>query len=742
MPILAANNLVFSIGQTVILDGATISIEPGERIGLVGRNGAGKSTLMRLITGELMPDSGSTGLQRGARVGYLRQDPVLDYSLTLREEAGLAFTELTRLHLELDGVYHEMEKLAQSPDYDTLMSRLMKRQEDLQHRIDAAGGYAIDHKIDAVLHGLNFRDSQFGIKVSGLSGGQKGRLALAKLLLESPDLLLLDEPTNHLDIAGREWLEDFLVNEFKGAVLMVSHDRYMLDRVVTRIEEVEQGRLIDYPGNYTAFREIRSLRRLTQFRAFEKQQDKFKKEEEYIRRFKAGQRAKQAQGRLSKLEREKRDATLERPMEVGTLEFELPKAPRAGDLVVIARNVSKQYAAPLPGAEGANPDPDETVPDSPVVSTVPGDPRHLKVLFKDLDVTISRGDRWGIIGPNGAGKTTLVRALLGQIPLDNGTVKIGSNVLIGYYSQTGDEADEAMAVYEYLQLIIKRENTGTVFSEQQARDLAGAFLFSGRDQDKRLGSLSGGERSRARLAGLLASAKNLLILDEPTNHLDISAAERLEGILAAPKKDDDENKADEDDHKTLYDGTMILISHDRALIDATCQHLLVLDGKGGAEVFHGNYTEWHRKQIAEAAAKKQAEADAQRRRDVELSRKNDKAAAAAKSAPKSAPKPAPAAAPASQQSNGARPAQIKGPRPASNSGPNRSNEKSAFSWMSQERLEKEIVGHESRLKEIDELMEQEDVYRDANRCRDLLYERGQAQAQLKSMEEEWLRRSS
>ncbi len=738
MPLLAATNLSFSIGQTVILDGATISIEPGERIGLVGRNGAGKSTLMRLITGELTPDAGSTGLLRGARVGFLRQDPILDPTLTLREEAGKAFDELFRLHAELEAVYHEMEVVSHSgaADVDVKIDRLMKKQMEVEQRMEAAGGYVIDHKIDEVLHGLGFIDAQFNIKISGLSGGQKGRLALAKLLLESPDLLLLDEPTNHLDIAGREWLEDFLVNEFKGAVLMVSHDRYMLDRVVTRIEEVEEGRLIDYPGNYTAFCEIRYQRRLTQMRAFEKQQGKFRKEEEYIRRFKAGQRAKQAQGRLSKLEREKRDNTLERPVELSRLAFELPKAPRAGDLVVVARGVSKKYAF-KPGSEPAGIDRLHDEFTDPNAAA--------KVLFTELDVTISRGERWGIIGPNGAGKSTLVRGLLGQLPLDAGMVKIGSNVVVGYYSQTGDEAEGSLAVYEYLQLIIKRENSGTIFSEQQARDLAGAFLFSGKDQDKRIDSLSGGERSRARLAGLLASAKNLLILDEPTNHLDISSAERLEDVLAAPDEEDD-------DRPTAFDGTMILISHDRALIDATCEHLIVMDGHGGVEVFHGNYTEWHRKQAEKAAAQKAAEQDAERRRAGEEAKK--KAAAAAKQAP---PKPA-----SSGSSRG--PAAGSGPANAGREGGRNSgggggdarrsapsngapkkhshgSDKSGLSWMSNDRLEKEIAGIDSRLKEIDVLLSQEDVYRDATRCRDLLTERDETKAKLDQHEIEWLKRT-
>ncbi|MGE4197118.1 MAG: ATP-binding cassette domain-containing protein, partial [Phycisphaerales bacterium] len=429
-------------------------------------------------------------------------------------------------------------------------------------------------------------------------------------------------------------------------------------------------------------------------RAFEKQQDKFRKEEAYIRKYKAGQRAKQAQGRQSKLDRDKRDSTLERPVELETLDFDLPRAPRAGDLVAVARGISKRYALAPGAARDEYTDPDAAS----------------KILFDDFDVTISRGERWGIIGPNGAGKSTLVRGLLGQLPLDAGSVKLGSNVVVGYYSQTGDEADENLAVYEYLQLIIKRENPGTVFSEQQARDLAGAFLFSGKDQDKRIGSLSGGERSRARLAGLLASAKNLLILDEPTNHLDISSAERLEDVLAAPSDDDDGRRS------SPFDGTMILISHDRALIDATCEHLIVLDGHGGAEVFHGNYTDWHRKQIERAAARKAAEAEALRRREADEARK--KTAASAK-----------------PTATGARNGSPTSP------GAKHLTEKSALSWMSSDRLEQEIAALEARVKQIDDLLTKEDVYCDAARCRDLLWERDQAQDKLRQHEEEWLRRA-
>jgi ATP-binding cassette subfamily F protein 3 len=675
MPLLSATNLKYTIGTRTLLDGVSFSIEAGERVGLVGRNGTGKTSLFRIIAGRLRPDGGSVSLARNARMGYLSQDPELDPSRTLRDEAAAGFVELNRLHAELDAVFHDMG-LPENAAPERL-ERLMRKQAELQDRIESMGGYATEHRVETVLHGLGFVDEQFGIPVSGLSGGQKGRLALAKLLLESPDLLLLDEPTNHLDIAGREWLEEFLVREFRGAVLMVSHDRRMLNNVVTRIEEIEGARLIDYPGNYDAFREIRRQRLLTQHRAYENQQSQWAKEEEFIRRFRAGQRAKEAQGRLSKLERQKELFAVERPVEMGAMRFRLPEAPRSADLVAVVRDASKAYDNP-PDENGA---------------TRGG----RRVLFENLTVTISRGERWAIVGPNGAGKTTLVRALLGDLPLDSGTARLGASVYVGYFAQLPAGVDDDLPLWEYLQRAIKRENPETTFSEQQARDLAGAFLFSGAEQDKPLGVLSGGERSRARLAALLASAKNLLVLDEPTNHLDIPSAERLEEALRAPGEDDD---------KDGYTGTLILISHDRALIDATCNHLIVLDGRGGATVFHGTYSEWHDKQVRDRAA-------------------------GAPGGPSFAPPPAPA------KRSDAKPAP-SGPAPSSG----RSEKKSGgLSWMPDERLEKEIEKAAARLKAADADLSREEVYRDAERCREALAARDAAAAELERLEEEWLRRA-
>ena len=668
MPLIAATNIAHRFGTDIILDGVSLTIEAGDRIGMVGRNGCGKSTLMKILCGMIPADQGQVVVQRGCRVGYLRQDPDLDPNETLKDSAERAFAALHALHAELHQVFEEMAT-AKGDDLD----KLLRQQEKLETQIEAAGGYAVEHRIAEVLHGLGFTDAQFSLPVGKLSGGQRGRLALATLLLESPDILLLDEPTNHLDIEGRLWLEDFLTREFRGAVLMVSHDRYLLDAVVGRIIEVEQGRIIDYPGNYEKFRELRAERRMVMLRAYESQQDKIKKEEAYIRRYKAGQRARQAKGRETRLEREKANNMLEKPMEMGTFELQLPKAERTGDIVVSTRELSKQYR---------------------------DDEGRMKVLFRDLEVKIERGERWGIIGPNGAGKTTLVRTMLGEVQPDAGTVRIGSNVKVGYYRQTHDGLDLDQAVYRYLQGVILKEAPAQAMSEQQARDLAGAFLFSGSEQEKMLRSLSGGERSRAVLAGLLASSKNLIVLDEPTNHLDIPSAERLEDALGM---------------EGGYEGTMILISHDRALIDNTCDHLLVLDGKGGAEIFAGTYTEWHQKDVARRKAAARAEEEAKARAE-EAERQRRLAEERKRQAQ-------------TQAQTQSRPAQS--PKAGA----------SKLERMTTEQLEQKIEQMQTRIRQIDHDMAGGDIWRDPRKCDQLGAERQKLVADLEPFEFEWMRRA-
>lgn len=694
MPILTATNIRHSYGDDIILEGISLSVEPGERIGVVGRNGCGKSTMIKIFAGLLKQDSGKVIVQRGDRVGYLKQDPEFDENETLREAAEHGFAELHQLHRDLHDVYEKMG------DADgRALEKLLKEQERLDEAIEAAGGYAIDHKIESVLHGLGFTDADFSIPVSGLSGGQKGRLALTQLLLEEPGVLLLDEPTNHLDLDGCLWLEGFLRDDYRGAVIMISHDRAMLDGVVKRIVEVEQGRLIDYPGNYAAFRNLRAERRLVMNKAWESQQAQFKKEEAYIRQYKAGQRAKQAKGRESRLDRAKTEA-LERPVELAELRLSLPKAERTGDLVVVARGMSKSY---------------------------PDDDGGEKVLFKDLDLTISRGERWGIVGPNGAGKTTLVRCLLSEQAADAGTVSLGAKTDIGYFRQIHEGLRLDLPVFKFIQDRVKRETGDRVsISEQEARNLAGAFLFSGDEQDKEIELLSGGERSRAVMAGLLASAKNVLVLDEPTNHLDISAAERLEEALAAPREDPKTGE------KTggAFDGTVILISHDRALIEATCDHLLILDGKGGATVFLGSWNEWAAKKGLGNAVR------------VGVEKKPKKGAEAPPVEPPVGFATAAAARVVDQKSLSHK--KGVGKKPAKDQGGKNTSEnrkKTAFSWMRMEQIEEKMAVFGERVSEIDSQLADPQVWVDHEKANALTDKRDAIKAELAELEAEWLRKA-
>jgi ATP-binding cassette subfamily F protein 3 len=641
MSLLTLANVSHSYGTQVVLDGATVSIEAGEHVGLVGRNGTGKTTLMRIMLGTLVPDTGTVQFQRGARVGYLSQDPDLEPDDTLRDAAERAFAELHELHVQVNALYEEMAS-AEGAELD----RLLKRQARLEAAIETAGGYAIDHRIDAMLHGLGFRDDQFSVRVRDLSGGQKGRLGLARLLLEAPDLLLLDEPTNHLDIPGRRWLEAFLADEFTGAVVVVSHDRWLLDRVAQRIVDVEQGGIREYPGNYHKYVELRRERQLTQARVHEKQLDRIRQEKQFIARYKTGQRAKQARGRESRLERFKRDELVDRPIELQTMRLQLPKAARSGEQVLVAEGISKRY--------------DDLT------------------LFADLDLTIYRGDRIGIIGPNGIGKTTLMRTLIGDLEPDTGSTRQGSRLSVGYYRQLHEHVDTSLTIWQYLQSVIMGLDGQARASEQQARDLAGAFLFSGNEQDKTLADVSGGERSRAVIAGLVAGAHNLLVLDEPTNHLDIPSAERLEEALSVDGG---------------YDGTLVLITHDRALLEATCDKLLVFDGSGGVRMFQGKYTDWERRLAVEAEAAAEARAPAPR-----------------KERPK-APSPKPAA-------------------------PDR-----PLGRLKTRELEQRIEGIELRLGEIDAELVDPDVYRDGDRCRTLQQEREALAGELAPLEEEWALRA-
>ncbi|MCA9278973.1 MAG: ABC-F family ATP-binding cassette domain-containing protein [Phycisphaeraceae bacterium] len=669
MPALTLTNVSYAIGDRRLLNKVSITIQHGECAGIVGRNGAGKSTLFKLVTGEKTPDSGEVVRARGNTMAVVGQDPVFSGSMTLLEEAAQGLEAIQDLQQRLDDLYEQIANIDDAaPDAEIDRDGLLRQAEHVQHELEQRDGYATQHRVEIVLQGVGFTQKEFSLPVEGLSGGQRSRLALSKALLADPDLLLLDEPTNHLDIEGRQWLENFLSTKFQGSVLLISHDRYLLDHCVRRIIEVDNGGLIEYPGSYTKMVQLRAERKQLQMHAYEKQQEKFARESEYIRRFKAGQRARQAKGRESRLTREMEEQSIERPLEASVLHFVAPPAPRSGDIVATLNNGSVWYDVPADDSNVA----------------------HRRTLFEQFNVKISRGERWGVIGANGAGKSTLVRCLLGEQQLDEGNSRIGSNVEIGHYKQIDATMDLQMTVREYLQREYRLAHDGKLLSEQEASDLAGAFLFSGRDQQKPMGALSGGERSRARLASLMVSGKNLLVLDEPTNHLDIPSCERLEQALRPTSQDG------------KYDHTLILISHDRALLDALCDQLIVFEHDGRVRVFHGNYSQW-------------LESSGQ-----------------------------PADAGVNQTSHQSTPKQTAQPQPAAEkpkAKPNGESKRNPLSWMRDEQLDEKIEELSALVKSLDEKMSDPKVYTDASLCKQVIAERETAKESLDQHEAEWLRRA-
>jgi len=661
MSLLTIANLQYAFDDRPLLNGVNLTLERRQRVGVVGRNGCGKSTLMKMIAGleGIKPDAGQIQLTRGARAGYLTQSPLFENDRTLRQEAGSTFEELDRMHRKLDELTEQMA----GAEGDNLES-LLKKYDRAQQKMEVAGGYAVDHKIDATLHGLGIEDQTFDVKVSDLSGGQKRRLALAKLLLSEPDLLLLDEPTNHLDIQGRQWLEEFLCS-YMGSVIVISHDRWLLDRVVSKIYELDQGRLEEYPGNYHKYRELRAERLAFRQREFEKHQDRVRDQQAFIDRYRAGQRSKQAQGREKRLERYIRDSEFENPIELRSMNLQFTVANRCGELVIGVDQIAKGY-------EG-------------------------KPLFGPLSVEIKRGDRIGVIGPNGAGKTTFTNCLLGLTKPDQGKVQIGSQVEIGHFRQTQEHLDKSVTVAQYLQLITE--------SDQTARNLAGAFLFSDQDQDKPLTVLSGGEQGRVVLAGLVSGGHNLLVLDEPTNHLDIPSAERLEDAL-----DDYTQPLKGWGQSTTGGGTLILITHDRMLLDRLADRLLIFDGKGHVEHYYGSYSDY----IRHCKSKVERAAVVEDRKPKEKSQPRTQVKAKVNKSAR-----------ASRKSKS----------------PKTSKTKNKFRILSQEALEDQLREAERRLAQINEQLIDPTTYQDKDRFGDLQKEHVRLETDIKGLEDEWLRRA-
>lgn len=518
MSILTVRDLKKAFGAQSVLHDVSAAVESGQRIGVVGPNGCGKTTLLKLIAGEIEIDSGEINLQRGAVVSYVSQQPRLDPAQTLSQQIKAALDHVHQIEREMQTVAESLSANPEGPEHDAAM----KRFDHLQHLFEHAGGWEIDRRVDAVIEELGFRPADMGTPVGQLSGGQKSRVQLARMLLEAADLIILDEPTNHLDMNMLGWLEEKLLEFSEAAMLIVSHDRYFLDRVSTHIWDMSGGNLTLYSGNYSAYVEQRELRRLTQERQWQQQVKFIEKQEEYIRRFQAGQRSRQARGRKTRLERYKAEDAVARPT-------------GPGDEVILNLKVDKPSGREVLKVKGL----------SHGFSDVP--------LFNNVEFELPRGRRVGIVGPNGCGKSTLLNILAGLTAPRDGTVTWGHGVTIQYYRQEQQDLDLTHTIYEELQATRIRAN------RQQIYDLAAMFLFSGDMVDKPISGLSGGEKARVCMAKMLLHPANVILMDEPTNHLDLMTCEVVEDALQT------------------YDGTLMIVSHDRCFLDSTCDMILAIE---------------------------------------------------------------------------------------------------------------------------------------------------------------------
>lgn len=523
MPLLSLNTVSKNYGPDPVLRDVSLSLERGDHVALVGVNGAGKSTVLRILAGLEHPDAGSVSISRGLHVSYLPQEPEFNDEHTLYEAMLEAFSETISAQERLGVLDAEMAgghaSAAQIDEYGHL-------QTQVEH-----AGYDYRDRIERVLEGLDLGADHWSTPVDNLSGGQRTRANLALTLLRDADVLLLDEPTNHLDIPAVEWLEGYL-RELRRAFLIVAHDRYLLDRVTRKTVELSFGRLSSFDAPYGRYLELKAERDMRQQIDYEAQQKHIAKTEDFVRRYGAGQRSKEARGRQKRLDRLER---VDRPQEERAVHLRLPQPERSGDLVLQLENLVAGY------------------PERPIVRL----PR---------EITVRRSERVAIIGPNGSGKTTLVRTLVSSLEPLEGSIRWGSRTNTGYYSQTLGQLDEGKTVLEEVQQV-------RPMSEEEGRGYLGRFLFTGDDVYKTVAVLSGGERSRVALARLILEAPNVLVLDEPTNHLDITSRDALQRVLSE------------------FTGTLLFVSHDRYLIDALAQQLWVV-GHGVLARYAGTYTDY------------------------------------------------------------------------------------------------------------------------------------------------------
>ena len=527
---ISLDNLTVSYGGWTLFDNISFLINPKDRIGLVGRNGAGKTTLLRIITGEQQPTSGAVTLNGDCTIGYLPQTMRVADTTTLVEETAKAFEEVLRLEAEIEALTRE---IAERTDYESASyEQLLHRLNDAQDHYHILGGETRDADIEKTLLGLGFKRSDFGRATSEFSGGWRMRIELAKLLLRRPSIFLLDEPTNHLDIESIQWLEEYLKN-YNGAVLLISHDRAFLDNVTNRTVELSLGKITDYKVSYSKYVVLRAERRAQQMAAYENQQRMIEKTEEFIEKFRyKPTKSNQVQSRIKQLERLDRLEIEEE--DLATLNIKFPPAPRSGQIVAEINEAGMSFGE--------------------------------KHVFSGANFVIEKGDKIALVGRNGEGKTTLARMLIGQLTPTEGSIRLGANVNIGYYAQNQDDLmDGDFTVYDTLD----RVAVGDI--RTRLRDILGAFLFRGEDIDKKVKVLSGGERARLAMARMMLEPRNLLVLDEPTNHMDMRSKDILKNAIMK------------------YDGTVVVVSHDREFLDGMVQKVYEFRDGGVKEYLGGIY---------------------------------------------------------------------------------------------------------------------------------------------------------
>ena len=506
--LVSISNLEVSFSGATLFDGVTFMVNPRDRIGLVGKNGAGKSTLLKIIVGQQTPTSGHVAVPDGLAVGYLPQIMKVSDGRTVMDEALTAYAHVQQLEQKLE---HITRELGERTDYESSeYARLIERLNEVSDRYHMLGGDNREGEAEKSLLGLGFKRSDFGRPTTEFSGGWRMRIELAKILLQRPDLILLDEPTNHLDIESIQWLEEYL-KTYPGALILISHDRAFLDAVTNRTVELLLGKAYDYAVSYSKYVELRRERREQQLSAYRNQQKAIEKTEEFIERFRyKATKSNQVQSRIKQLEKIARIEIDDE--DTAALNIKFPPAPRSGNVVYLAKEVQKRF----------------------------GD----NVIFSNANIAVERGDRIALVGRNGEGKTTMSRIIVGQLPCEQGESVVGHNVRIGYFAQNQDDLMNGdFTVYDTLE----RVATGEI--RTRLRDILGAFLFRGDDVDKKVRVLSGGERSRLAMARLMLEPYNLLVLDEPTNHMDMRSKDILKNALLS------------------YDGTLIVVSHDREFLD-------------------------------------------------------------------------------------------------------------------------------------------------------------------------------